>query len=249
MKKLDGRIALVTGGGTGIGRAVAHRFDQEGAVVYITGRRADVLQRAAAETGPGVVAVPGDVSDPAASRALMERIGREHGRLDVVVANAGGGTHAVLGELTEEHVDRTFAINVKGLAFTVQEALPLLARGASVTLVGSVSAVGGSPGMSLHAASKAAVHSLARSWAQELGGRGIRVNVLSPGPIETGGFRESQGETPEEADRAGGRFAAMTSLGRMGKPAETASAALFLATDESSFVTGRELHVDGGLAI
>jgi NAD(P)-dependent dehydrogenase (short-subunit alcohol dehydrogenase family) len=241
--KLSGKVALVTGGSSGIGLATARRFVEEGAHVYITGRREAELVAAAGEIGVGVTAVRGDVSELADLDRLYAKIGEERGRLDVVFANAGLGEFAPLGEVTEAHFDKIFGVNVKGLVFTVQKALPLLPDGASVILNASIVSAKGMPNFSVYSASKAAVRSFARTWSVDLRGRRIRVNALSPGFIPTPAY-DSLGITDEAVEAA----VASIPLGRTGTSEEIAKAALFLASDDSSYVSGIELFVDGGYA-
>lgn len=246
-KKLEGKIALVTGGTSGIGLATAKRFAEEGAYVYITGRRSAELQAAVAEVG-NATGVQVDSTRLDQLDALFDRIGTEKGRLDVVFANAGGGSMLPLGEITEAHYDDTFDRNVKGVLFTVQKALPLLSQGASVILTGSTAGSSGTAAFSVYSASKAAVRALARSWILDLKDRGIRVNTLSPGATRTPGLVELAG--PDAAQQQGlvDYLAAQVPLGRVGEPVEIANAAVFLASDDASFVNGAELFVDGGQA-
>lgn len=241
--KLGGKVALVTGGSSGIGLATARRFVEEGAHVYITGRREAELAGAAGSIGAGVTPVRGDVSDLADLDRLYAKIGEERGRLDVVFANAGLGEFAPLGEITEAHFDKIFGVNVKGLVFTVQKALPLLPDGASVILNASIVSVKGMANFSAYSASKASVRSFARTWSVDLRARKIRVNALSPGFIPTPAY-DYLGIT-DEAVRAA---VAAIPLGRAGTPEEIAKAAVFLASDDSSYVNGIELFVDGGYA-
>lgn len=247
MGRLANKIAVVTGANSGIGLASAKRFAQEGARVFMTGRRQAELDRAVAEVGHDARGVQGDVANVADLNRLYETVRADAGRIDVLFANAGGGEFAALSDVTEEHFDRTFATNVKGTLFTVKQALPLLSDGASVILTGSTTGTTGGPSFSVYSASKAAVRNFARSWIQELGPRRIRVNVLVPGATSTPGLHALA--PTEEQNRA---FVATlekaSPLQRMGSPDETANAALFLASDESSFVNGSELFADGGSA-
>lgn len=242
MKRLEGKIAVITGGGSGIGLATAKRFVEDGAFVYIFGRRLDVLDAAIAELGPNARAIAGDVRRLEDLDHLYDTIAREQGRLDIVFANAGLGDLAALGDISPEQVDLTFGVNVKGTLFTVQKALPLLKAGSSVILTGSTTGTMGTPAFSVYSASKAAVRNLARSWAQDLRGSGIRVNVLVPGGTETETVMRDIG-----AD-AMNQIGASSPLGRLGYPTETAAVAAFLASEDSSYMTGGEVFVDGGLA-
>ena len=242
MRRLEGKTAVITGGGSGIGLGAAKRFVAEGAFVYLFGRRQEALDRAVAQLGPSARAVSGSVTDPADLDRLYEAVRAERGGLDVLFANAGTGLFAPLGEITPEHYDTIFEVNVKGLVFTVQKGLPLMSEGGSIILTGSTTGVMGTPQFSIYSASKAAVRNLARSWALDLKGTGIRVNVLSPGPTLTELAIEVVGE--EEFKQLG----AGTPQGRVGDPAETGAVAAFLASSDSSFMTGGEVFVDGGLA-
>ena len=244
--RLAGKVAVVTGGSSGIGLATAQRFVAEGAHVFITGRRKKELEAAAAEIGRSSTAVLGDVANLADLDRLYEAVRKQKGRLDVLFANAGMGEHVPLGEITEEHFDRTFDANVKGLLFTVQKALPLMPDGGSIILNASVAGGKGISAFSVYSASKAAVRSFARSWTTDLKARRIRVNAISPGPIETPIFGTIF-STKQAMEEFKAQMSAQVPLGRMGAPEEIASAALFLATDESSYITGVELFVDGGM--
>ncbi len=246
-KKLENKTALVTGGSSGIGLATAKRFALEGARVFITGRRKEELDAAAKAIGPAATAVQSDASNLADLDRLFAVIKEKAGRLDVLFANAGGGEFAPLGQITEAHFDKTFATNVKGLLFTVQKALPLLPDGASIILNASIVSIKGMENFSVYSATKAAVRSFARSWTVDLKARKIRVNALSPGPIDTPGVN-GLGKNEEESQAIKKSLAAAVPLGRIGDPDEIAKAALFLASDDSSFVTGIELFVDGGMA-
>lgn len=245
MGQLDGQVALVTGGSAGIGLATAHRFAAEGAQVYLTGRRQEVVDAAAAGIDGDVTGIVGDVADLESLDALFATIADRSGRLDVLVANAGGGRLIGLGEITEEHYDTTFDVNVKGLVFTVQKALPLLHEGSSVVLLSSVAGIQGLPGMSVYAATKAAIRNFARSWAIELAPLGIRVSALCPGPVDTPGFAVSVSQLPSDDDGS----TMVVPMGRLRDPAEIAAAALFLASNESSYLTGSDLIIDGGQAV
>ena len=247
MGRLEGKVAVVTGANSGIGLASAKRFAQEGARVFMTGRRQAELDRAVAEVGGAARGVQGDITSLTDLNRLYALVREEAGQLDVLLANAGGGEFAPLGEITEAHYDRTFDINVKGTLFTVQKALPLLRDGASVILTGSTAAVTGAPAFSVYSASKAAIRSFARGWILDLAPRRIRVNVLAPGATSTPGLH-GLAANEEQNRRFVSAMEAATPLGRMGRPDEIAAAALFLASDESSFVNGSELFVDGGSA-
>ena len=247
MAKLDGKVAVITGGSSGIGLATAQRFAAEGAHVFITGRRQEELEGAVKLVGKNVTAVQGDVAKLADLDRLYAAVKREKGHVDIVFANAGGGEFVPLGSITEEHFDKTFDMNVKGLLFTVQKALPLLRDGGSIILNASIAGSKGLEAMSVYCASKAAVRSFARTWTVDLKARKIRVNALSPGPIDTPAMN-GLGKTEAEVDQFKSSMAAAVPLGRIGLPDEIATVALFLASDDSSFVTGIELFVDGGMA-
>ncbi|MEV4627304.1 glucose 1-dehydrogenase [Micromonospora sp. NPDC049523] len=246
MGQLTGKTAVVTGATSGIGLAVAQRFASEGAHVFITGRRKEQLDAAVAQLDGDVTAVAGDVSDLDDLDRLYEAVAQQGRRVDVLFANAGGGAFSSLEQVTEEHFDQTFDINVKGTLFTVQKALPLLNDGASIILSGSTAATSGAEAFGVYAASKAAIRSFARTWANELRGRAVRVNTIIPGPTDTPGIT---GLAPDEeqAGQLKGYLAGTVPLGRMAQPAEIANAVLFLASDQASFVTGTELFADGGL--
>jgi NAD(P)-dependent dehydrogenase (short-subunit alcohol dehydrogenase family) len=246
-KKLEGKVAVITGGNSGIGLATARRFVAEGAHVFITGRRQAELDQAVTQIGRDITGVQGDVSHLTDLDRLFATVKQRHGRLDVLFANAGVVALAPLGEITEEHFDQVFHINVKGLLFTVQKALPLLTDGGSIILNASIVASKGLESISVYSASKAAVRSFARCWTTDLRHRRIRVNVISPGPTDTPIFNKA-GLTPEQAGEAKGSLVAAVPLGRMGTADEVANAAVFLASDDSSYVTGIELFIDGGMA-
>ena len=247
MKKLEGKVALVTGGSSGIGLATAKRFVAEGAYVFITGRRQTELDAAVKEIGENVTGVQGDVSNLADLDRLFATIKQEQGHLDVVFANAGSSQFAPLEAITEEYFDNLFNTNVKGLLFTVQKALPLLPEGASIILNASQASTIGSPTISVYAATKAAVRSFARNWMLDLKERKIRVNAISPGVIPTPGFYLT-GLTHEQLQEFVDSLAKNIPLGRVGTSDEIAKAVVFLACDDSSYVNGIELFVDGGLA-
>jgi NAD(P)-dependent dehydrogenase (short-subunit alcohol dehydrogenase family) len=247
MGKLDGKIALITGGNSGIGLATAKRFVQEGAYVFITGRTQEKLDHAAKQVGFNVTGVQGDVAKLADLDRLFAQIKKEKGKLDIVFANAGIAKYAQLGTIDEEHYDSIFDGNVKGMLFTVQKALPLMPDGASIILNASVVGSKGMASNSVYAATKAAIRSFARTWTTDLKARRIRVNAISPGPIDTEGLRELFSSSPAGQERLKS-ISTTVPLGRLGLPDEIAKAALFLASDDSSFVTGIELFVDGGFA-
>jgi NAD(P)-dependent dehydrogenase (short-subunit alcohol dehydrogenase family) len=247
-RKLEGKIAIVTGGTTGIGLATAKRFAAEGAKVFVTGRRQTELDAAVAAIGPGATGVQADSANLSDLNRLYERVKTEAGRIDVLFVNAGGGSMLPLGSITEEQYDDTFGRNVKGVLFTVQKALPLLVDGASVILTGSNASIKGTPAFSVYSASKAAVRNFARSWTLDLKTRGVRVNVISPGPIKTPGLVELAG--PDAAQQKGllDYMASTVPLGHVGEPDDIAGAAAFLASDDARFIAGAELFVDGGQA-
>ncbi|WP_433551934.1 SDR family oxidoreductase [Micromonospora zamorensis] len=245
MGQLDGKTALVTGGTTGIGLAAARRFAAEGAYVFITGRRKGPLDEAVASIGTNATGIASDVGNLDDLDRVMRAIEARGAGLDVVFANAGGGEFRPLDSITVEHIASTFDTNVYGTVFTVQKALPLLNEGASIVLTGSTAASNGTPAFSVYAASKAAIRSFGRTWAAELVGRNIRVNTLVPGSTETPGLA-GLAPSPEEAPGLLQAIASGVPMRRMAHPDEIANAALFLASDQSSFMTGGELFVDGG---
>ena len=247
MGKLEGKIALVTGGTSGIGLATAKCFMTEGAYVFITGRRAPELAAAVKEIGSNVTGIQGDVSNLGDLNRLFEQIKREKGKLDIVFANAGTAKYAPLGQITEELYDSTFDTNVKGLLFTVQKALPLIPDGSSIILNASIVASKGLSSNSVYSATKAAVRSFARTWTTDLKDRRIRVNAVSPGSIDTPGLNELLGSSDVGQQRLK-MISNAVPLGRLGKPEEIAKAVTFLASDDSSYITGAELFVDGGFA-
>ena len=247
MGKLDGKTALITGGTSGIGLATAKQFVSEGAYVYITGRRAQELAAAVKEIDRNVTGVQGDMSNLADLDRLFAQVEREKGRLDVVFANAGVAQYAPLGKITEEHYDSIFDVNVKGLLFTVQKALPLMPDGGSIILNASIVASKGLPANSVYSATKAAVRSFARTWTTDLKDRHIRVNAVSPGPILTPGLHDLMDSTGAGEQRLK-MLSSTVPLGRLGAPSEIAKAVVFLASDDSSYITGTELFVDGGMA-
>jgi NAD(P)-dependent dehydrogenase (short-subunit alcohol dehydrogenase family) len=240
--KLSGKVALVTGGSAGIGLGIAKRFAEEGARVFITGRRQSELDKAVTAIGGGATAVQGDISNLDDLDRIYATIKDQAGRIDVLAVNAGYYEFGSFGKITEEHFDKIFNTNVRGLLFTVQKALPLLTERASVILTGSIASIKGFPSLSIYNASKAAVRSFARSWIADLKGRGIRINVMSPGTVETPGLSNLMAaEQKAEA-------VALVPLGRIGTPDDLGKAAVFLASDDSAYITGIELFVDGGAA-
>ena len=248
MGKLEGKIALVTGGNSGIGLATATQFVREGAYVFITGRRDAELAAAVKEIGRNVTGVQGDVSNVADLDRLFAQIKREKGKLDIVFANAGVARYAALGTITEELFDSIFNTNVKGALFTVQKALPLLPDGASIILNASIVGSKGLPSNSVYSATKAAVRSFARTWTTDLKARRIRVNAVSPGATDTPGLKDLLSSSSEVGQQRMALISTVTPLGRLGTPDEIAKAVVFLASDDSSYVTGTELFVDGGFA-
>ena len=247
-RRLAGKVAVVTGGSTGIGLATAKRFAAEGAQVFITGRRQAELDEAAAAIGHEAIGIQADSTNMSDLNRLYAQVKEAAGRIDVLFANAGGGSNLPLGSITEEQFDDTFARNVKGVLFTVQKALPLLVDGASVILTGSTSSIVAMPAFSVYGASKAAVRAFARHWTLDLKDRHIRVNVLSPGSTRTPGLAGLAGDEKAAQEALLEKIAMGVPIGRLADPDEIANAALFLASDESSFVAGIELFADGGQA-
>jgi NAD(P)-dependent dehydrogenase (short-subunit alcohol dehydrogenase family) len=242
MGELKGKVAVMTGGSSGLALASAKRFVEEGAYVFITGRKQEALDEAVKLIGRNVTGVRGDAANLDDLDRLFDTVKREKGKIDVLFASAGKGEAAKLGEITEPHFDAGFGLIVRGTLFTVQKALPLLNDGASIIMTGSVASVKGFPGFGVYAASKAALRSFARTWLNELKGRHIRVNVLSPGQVDTPDSRRLDKDTRE-------MFESLIPRGKMGRPEEIAAVALFLASDESSYVNGVDLAVDGGFSV
>ena len=240
-KRLEGKIAVLTGATSGIGLATAKRFVEEGAFVYVTGRRREKLEAAVREIGPNARGLVGDAADLQHLDELFDVVRKERGRIDVVIPCAAFAQAQPLGSITEESFDRTFDLNVRATVFTVQKALPLIVDGGSIVLLGSIAGAKGNAGRSVYGASKAILRSFARSWTMDLKSRRIRVNVLSPGPTDTASFANMPAD-------AKARFAMTIPMERLAEPFEIANAALFLASDEASFVTGIEMFADGGLA-
>jgi len=243
-KRFEDKVVVITGGSDGIGLASAQHFADEGAHVYITGRRQELLDEAVTQVGHSAVGIQSDATNPTDLARFYERVKTDHGRIDVVFANAGMHHPVALEEITEAHFDATFDLNVKGLLFTVQQALPLMSKGSAIVLNGSIAGSKAYPNQSLYNASKAAVRSFARSWTNDLKERGIRVNVVSPGGTETRLMRRFFDNSPGVEDEV----LKAVPLGRLGRLEEVARAVLFLASDESSFVAGHELFVDGGVS-
>jgi NAD(P)-dependent dehydrogenase (short-subunit alcohol dehydrogenase family) len=242
MGKLEGKVAVVTGGSSGMALASAKLFVKEGAYAFITGRKQEQLDEAVKLIGRNVTGVRGDAANLDDLDRLFDTVKREKGKIDVLYASAGMGEAVPLGKITEQHFDATFGLNTRGTVFTVQKALPLFNDGGSIIMTGSVASVKGFPGFSVYAASKAALRSFARTWLNELKGRNIRVNVLGPGPIATPMQEEVLTKEAKEM------FESLIPRGKMGQPEEIATVALFLASDDSSFVNGVELNVDGGFS-
>jgi NAD(P)-dependent dehydrogenase (short-subunit alcohol dehydrogenase family) len=244
-KKFENKVAIVTGGTSGIGLATAKAFSNEGASVFITGRRRQALDAAVTQIGGGVVGVQADMSKLVDIDRLYDAVQQKHAQIDIVFANAGGGEMAPLGAISEEHYQRTFDTNVKGTLFTVQKALPLLRDGGSIVLTSSTTSISGTPAFSVYSATKAAVRNFARNWILDLKDRRIRVNAVSPGVTDTAGLNELFGNG-DNAENTKNYLASLIPAGRIGQPEEIAKAVLFLASDDASFVNGIELFVDGG---
>jgi NAD(P)-dependent dehydrogenase (short-subunit alcohol dehydrogenase family) len=247
MNKLAGKVALITGGNSGIGLATAKKFFAEGATVFISGRRREQLDSAVREIGAGAVALQGDISNLDDLDRMFATIREHSGRLDILFANAGLGEFVPLGQITEAHFDKSFGVNVKGTLFTVQKALPLMRDGGAIVINGSMVSIKGFPAFSVYAASKAALRSFARTWSVDLKGRGIRVNVVSPGTVITPGYK-NLGLSDAQINQMKEAASATAPLGRVGTPDEIADAVVFLASDQSSYITGADLFVDGGAA-
>lgn len=244
-KKFESKVVIVTGGTSGIGLATAKAFSEQGAAVFITGRRKETLDAAVKQIGGRVTGVQADMSKLTEIDRLYDEVQQKHSQIDVVFANAGGGEFAALGAITEEHYQNTFDTNVKGTLFTVQKALPLLRDGASIILTSSTTSVSGTPAFSVYSATKAAIRSFARNWILDLTDRHIRVNAVSPGVTDTAGLNELFGNG-DSAENTKSYLASLIPAGRIGKPEEIAKAVLFLASEDASFVNGVELFVDGG---
>jgi NAD(P)-dependent dehydrogenase (short-subunit alcohol dehydrogenase family) len=244
---LKGKVALVTGGNSGIGLGTARRLVEEGAFVYITGRRQDALDRAAATLGENARAIQADVTRKPDMQRVADTIRDEKGRIDIVFANAGGGGFIALEDITEDDFDRNFAVDVKGVLFTVQAALPLMSKGGSIVLNTSITSFMGLPRFSVYAAAKAAVKSFTRTWANELRDRGIRVNAIAPGVVPTEGYGKDMAWSDEQVQRYIERVSAEIPVGRVGTVKDIGNAVVFLASDAGSFIDGIELTVDGGM--
>ncbi|CAE6700262.1 Cyclopentanol dehydrogenase [Paraburkholderia nemoris] len=244
--KHAGKVALVTGGSTGIGLATARRLAREGATVFITGRRQAELDAAVTEIGHGARAIRGDISSAEDLKKVVDTVAAEHQRIDILFANAGGGEFSPLGQITEAQFDKYFDINVKGTLQTVQSALPLMRAGSAIVITGSIASVQGVPAFGVYAATKAALRSFARTWASDLKGRDIRVNVVAPGVIVTPAYKTELKLSDEQIEAYSKEVAETTPLGRVGSTDEIAKAVSFLASDDASYITGIELFVDGG---
>ncbi|MEV6171690.1 SDR family oxidoreductase [Streptomyces sp. NPDC051954] len=247
---LEGKVAVVTGGASGVGLGIAQEFVAHGAKVVITDLRQDQIDEAVKIVGPNCLGIVADVTSLESMGAMYEQVKDRYGRLDAVVANAGIGAHSALGSITEEQFDRTFNVNAKGVLFTIQPALPLMANGSTVVIIGSTASIQPPRGMGLYGGSKAAVRAFIRSWIQDVKGSGIRMNILSPGAVDTESLRSALGMA-QGADQVPAAIAEMgegNPTGRIGTPREMGKAAVFLSSDASSFITGIELFVDGGMA-
>jgi NAD(P)-dependent dehydrogenase (short-subunit alcohol dehydrogenase family) len=247
-QRLAGKVAVITGGSSGLGLATAKRFVDEGAYVFITGRRQSELDAAVKQLSGNATGIQGDIAKLSDIDKLYAAVKDKQGAFDILFANAGTGEFAPIGQITEDHFDKQFSVNVRGLLFTVQKGLPLLRDGSSIVLNASITASTGSPAFSVYSATKAAVRSFARTWSVDLKGRNIRVNAVSPGIVPTPGYNTSLGMTPQNVQEYVQGASTTIPLGRAGEPDEVAKAVLFLASDDSSYVTGIELFVDGGLA-
>lgn len=243
-----GKVALVTGGSTGIGLATAKRLAREGAAVFITGRRQAELDDAVSEIGHGARAIRGDISSAADLKRIVDTVSEKHQRIDILFANAGGGEFTPLGQITEAQFDKYFDINVKGTLLTVQSALPLMQPGSAIVITGSITSIQGVPAFGVYAATKAALRSFARTWASDLKGRDIRVNVVAPGVVVTPAYKTELKMSDEQIEAYSREVAETTPLGRVGSTDEIAKAVSFLASDDASYITGIELFVDGGRA-
>jgi len=245
--KHAGKIALVTGGSSGIGLATAKRLAREGAIVVITGRRQAELDSAITHIGAGATAIRGDIASAADLDRIVQAIGHAHGRLDLLFANAGGGEFSALESITEAQFDKYFNINVKGTLLTVQKALPLMGEGSAIVVTGSIAARQGTPAFGVYAATKAALRSFVRTWAAELKGRDIRVNLIAPGVVVTPAYKSELGMSDEAIEQYLVQVAEKTPLGRAASADEMAKVMSFLASDDASYITGIELAVDGGM--
>ncbi|SAL74931.1 short-chain dehydrogenase/reductase SDR [Caballeronia terrestris] len=247
-KRHAGKVVLVTGGSSGIGLAAATRFAREGAIVYITGRRQAELDTAVETIGHGAKAIRADIASSDDLQRMFQVLSKDNGRLDILFANAGGGEFSPLGQITEAQFDKYFDINVKGTLFTVQGALPLMPRGSAIVITGSITSIQGVPAFGVYAATKAALRSFARTWSNDLKGRDIRVNVVSPGVVVTPAYKSELKLTDEQIEAYRQEVSETTPLGRVGEADEIAKAVSFLASDDASYITGIEMFVDGGRA-
>lgn len=244
-QRFSGKVAVVTGGTSGIGEAIASKFAQEGASVIVLGRRQHALDAAVQRIGRAATGFTADVSDPASVKAALGAVIAQHGKIDILVANAGGGVHAPLGRIDPERIDQQFATNVKGVILTVQEALPDMRAGGAIVIVGSTASIDSPAGMSIYSATKGALRPLVRSWLSDTKGLGLRINILSPGPTNTQALVDGFGDNAEASMKA---LAEHSPLGRIGEPEEIAAVAAFLASDDASYVNGIELFADGGIS-